>query len=79
MDANSTSEVTVFVARRIHTMNLQQHTEKTLALMRRKGFDAAMVVASEHTLVELKVAYDEPALMRSTERHKRSLPGLLDG
>jgi len=60
-------------------MNLQQHTEKTLALMRRQGFDAAMVEASAHALVELNVAHDEPALMRSTERHKLSLLGLLDG
>ena len=60
-------------------MNMQQTTEKTLALMRRQGFDAAMVEASEHTLVELNVAHDEAALMRSTERHKLSLLGLLDG
>ncbi len=60
-------------------MKLQQHTEKALALMRRQGFDAAMVEASEHQLVELNVAHDEPALMRSTERHKLSLLGLLDG
>ena len=60
-------------------MNLQQITEKTLALMRRQGFDAAMVEASEHGLVELNVAHDEAALMRSTERHKLSLLGLLDG
>lgn len=60
-------------------MNLQQQTENTLALMRRQGFDAAMVEASQHTLAELNVAHDEPALMRSTERHKLSLLGLLDG
>lgn len=60
-------------------MNLQQITDKTLALMRSQGFDAAMVEASAHTLVELNVAHDEPALMRSTERHKLSLLGLLDG
>ena len=60
-------------------MNLQQQTEKALALMRRQGFDAAMVEASAHSLVELNVAHDEPALMRSTERHKLSLLGLLDG
>jgi PmbA protein len=60
-------------------MNLQQHTENTLALMRRQGFDDAMVEASAHTLAELNVAHDEPALMRSTERHKLSLLGLLDG
>ena len=60
-------------------MNLQQQTEKALALMRRQGFDAAMVEASAHSLVELNVAHDEPALMRGTERHKLSLLGLLDG
>ena len=60
-------------------MNLQQQTEKALALMRRQGFDAAMVEASVHALVELNVAHDEPALMRSTDRHKLSLLGLLDG
>lgn len=60
-------------------MNLQQTTEKALALMHRQGFDAAMVEASEHQLAELNVAHDEPALMRSTARHKLSLLGLLDG
>ncbi len=60
-------------------MNLQQTAEKTLALMRRQGFDDAMVEASEHALAELNVAHNEPALMRSTERHKLSMLGLLDG
>jgi PmbA protein len=47
--------------------------------MRRQGFDAAMAEASEHQLAELNVAHNEPALMRSTQRHKLSLLGLLDG
>lgn len=60
-------------------MNLQPITERALALMRRQGFDAAMAEASTDSLAELNVAHDEPALMRSTERHKLSLLGLLDG
>ena len=65
-------------ARSTHPMNLPQQAEKTRVPMRRQGFDAAMVEASEHTLVELNVVHDEAALMRSTERHKLSLLGLLD-
>ena len=60
-------------------MDLQDKAERTLALMRGQGFDDAMVEASEHALVELNVAHDDPALMRSTERHKLALLGLLDG
>ncbi len=60
-------------------MNLHDKAEQTLALMRGQGFDDAMVEVSEHALVELNVAHDEPALMRSTERQKLSLLGLLDG
>jgi len=59
-------------------MNPQQQAEQALALMRRQGFDAAMAEASEHQLAELNVAHNEPALMRSTQRHKLSLLGLLD-
>ena len=60
-------------------MNLQDKAERTLALMRGQGFDGAMVEVSEHALAELNVAHNEPALMRSTERHKLALLGLLDG
>ena len=60
-------------------MNLQHTAEQALALMRRQGFDAAMVEASTHQLAELNVAHNDPALMRSTERHKLALLGLLDG
>ena len=60
-------------------MNLQHKAEQTLALMRRQGFDDAMVEVSERALAELNVAHNEPALMRSTERHKLSMLGLLDG
>lgn len=60
-------------------MEPRHKAEQVLALMRRQGFDAAMVEASEHTVAELSVAHDEPALMRSTERHKLALLGLLDG
>ena len=60
-------------------MSLQHTAEQTLALMRRQGFDAAMVEASTYQLAELNVAHNDPALMRSTERHKLALLGLLDG
>ena len=60
-------------------MHPQQLAEQALALMRRQGFDAAMAEASEHRLAELNVAHNEPALMRSTQRHKLALLGLLDG
>lgn len=60
-------------------LTLQDRAERTLALMRKQGFDDAMVEASESGLVELNVAHDDPALMRSTERHKLALLGMLDG
>ena len=60
-------------------LTLQDHAERTLALMRRQGFDDAMVEAGESRLVEINVAHDDPALMRSTQRHKLALLGLLDG
>jgi len=60
-------------------MNLLQTAEKTLALMRQQGFDEAMVEVSEHALSELNVANNEPALMRSTGRHKLAMLGLLGG
>jgi len=60
-------------------ITLQDRAERTLALMRRQGFDDAMVEASESRLVELNVAHDDPSLMRSTQRHKIALLGLLDG
>lgn len=60
-------------------MNLQHTAEQALALMRRQGFDAAMADASTYQLAELNVAHNDPALMRSTERHKLALLGLLDG
>ena len=60
-------------------MNLHDRAEEVLAQMRRQGFDAAMVEVSQRSLAELNVAHDEPTLMRSTERHKLALLGLVDG
>jgi PmbA protein len=61
------------------SMKPQNLAEQALALMRRQGFDAAMAEASEDHVSELNVAHNEPALMRSAQRHKLALFGLIDG
>ncbi|HUG24185.1 TldD/PmbA family protein [Piscinibacter sp.] len=61
------------------TTALQDHAERSLALMRAAGFEHAQVSANVTRLNELNVAHNEPSLLRSTESHKLSLLGLVDG
>jgi len=60
-------------------MNIQHTAERALAQMRKEGFEHAQVSASVLTLTELNVAHNEPSLLRSTEQHKLSLLGIVDG
>ena len=60
-------------------MNIQDTAERALARMRRQGFDEAQVGASVTVLTELNLNHNEPSLMRSTEQHKLSLLGIVDG
>lgn len=60
-------------------MKLQDKAEQTLAQMQAAGFDAAQVEVSTQTLTEVSAAHDQATLMRSAERQKLNLLGLLDG
>lgn len=60
-------------------MQLLQIADHALALMRAQGFDAAQVDVSRSELTELNIAINQPSLMRSTEQHRLTLVGLLDG
>lgn len=58
---------------------LQTTAEQVLERLRRRGFDAALVSASEQQRRELNIAHNEPSLLRSSQRHKLALIGLKDG
>ena len=53
--------------------------ERALQRMREAGFEHAQVGVSVALQEELNIAFNEPGLWRSTERHKLSLLGLVDG
>ena len=59
--------------------SLQDRAQAVLAQMRAQGFDAAQVEISQRAMQEFNVANDEPTLLRSTQRHKLALLGLVDG
>lgn len=59
--------------------SVQDKADAVLDGALRRGFDAAMVEVSVHTLAELNAAHNEPTLMRSGERRKISLLGLVGG
>jgi PmbA protein len=61
------------------TTMLDEVAERALALMRAQGFDAAQVGASVTRQDEVNFAHDEPSLLRSTEKQKMALLGLIDG
>ena len=60
-------------------MPLPERAQAVLAMMKRKGFDDAMVEVSQRAMQEFNVAHNEPTLLRSTQRHKLALLGLVDG
>lgn len=53
--------------------------ERALARMREAGFEHAQVGVGVAAQEELNIAFNEPGLWRSTERHTLSLTGLVDG
>ena len=53
--------------------------EQALALMVGAGFEHAQVTASHTQLDELNVNHNEASLLRSTDSHKLSLMGIVDG
>lgn len=60
-------------------MNIRQIAESALALMNSQGFDDAQVRVSVTAQDEVNIAHNEASLLRSSETHKLSLRGYLDG
>ncbi len=58
---------------------LQSTAIRALEMMRGAGFEQAQVTASRIALDELNVNHNEASLLRSTESHKLSLMGIVDG
>ncbi|NRF67432.1 hypothetical protein HLB44_10590 [Aquincola sp. S2] len=61
------------------SMDLHDHAEHALALMRTAGFEAARAEASRLHGTEVNLAHNEPSLLRSTTVEKLALAGIVDG
>jgi PmbA protein len=64
-----------------HNPMLQLHAKaaQALALMRAQGFEHAQVSASTSSQDELNIAHNHASLLRSSEKQKIALLGLIDG
>ena len=59
--------------------DLAARAERTLDLMRRRGFDGAQVSISETERSEVNVAHNEASLLRTGVQQRVDVIGLLDG